>query len=160
MHANQTTRQAARFMTAYGLCLAVQLLGGYYTQMSVTTWYADLNRSPLTPPGMWFGIVWTILYFLMAWAAARVARITGRWNSRPLRWWLLQLLAGLVWTMLFFGQRDTDTSFYLITFNWVAVLMTVWLFWRVDRRAGLLMVPLLLWISFATYLCWYIVQHN
>lgn len=153
-------RNALRFVVAYGLCLIVQLLGGYYTQMSVTTWYADLTKSPWTPPGIWFGIVWTILYFLMALAAARIAKITGQWNNRPLRWWLVQLFTGLVWTMVFFGHRDIENGFYLIAFNWVAVLITLLLFWRVNRMAGMLLLPLMAWISFAAYLCLYIVQNN
>ena len=52
-----------------------------------------LNHSPLTPKGMWFGVAWTILYFLMALAAARIAKISGQWNNRPLRWWLEGTLA-------------------------------------------------------------------
>lgn len=151
---------AMPFIVAYGLCVIVQVIGGHYTQMSVTDWYPTLNKSPLTPPGMWFGIVWTILYILMAVAAARVARITGQFNNRPLRWWLVQLFTGLVWTMVFFGHRDIENGMVLISFGWVATLLSVLFFWRVDRVAGLLLVPLLGWISFASYLNFYILQHN
>ncbi len=153
-------RNALRFIAAYGLCLVVQVLGGYFTQLSVNDWYQALNKSPLTPAGMWFGVAWTILYFLMALAAARIAKITGQWNNRPLRWWLVQLFVGLVWTMVFFGHRDIENGFYVIAFNWVAVLVTIVLFSRVNRVASALMLPLWAWLTFATYLNLYILQHN
>lgn len=156
----RTYHPAVSFIMAYGLCLFVQGAGGYYTQMSVNDWYPALNKSPLTPPGMWFGIVWTSLYFLMALAAARVAKIAGQWNNRPLRWWLVQLFTGLIWTMVFFGHRDIQNGMYVIAFEWVATLITVVLFWRVNRLAALLLVPLLAWVSFASYLNLYILQHN
>lgn len=148
------------FFRFYALCLIVQVLGGYYTAMGVETWYPTLNKSPLTPPGMWFGIVWTMLYFLMAVAATRVWRATGTVNNRPLRWWLIQLIVGLVWCMVFFGMRDTQAGLALILFNLFAIVLTVYFFRRADHRAGLLLVPLLAWVSFASYLNLYIVLHN
>ncbi|PZP83487.1 MAG: TspO protein [Azospirillum brasilense] len=162
MHAHTTRpqRNALRFVVAYGLCFFVQAVGGYYTTLSVGDWYPTLNKSPLTPPGAVFGITWTVLYFLMALAAARIAKITGQWNNRPLRWWFIQLFAGLLWTMVFFGQRNPDQGLYIISFGWVATLITLIYFWRVNRTAGLLLLPLMAWISFASYLNGYIVTHN
>lgn len=156
----QPQRNALRFIVAYGLCLAVQALGGYFTNMSVHGWYQELNQSPLTPAGMWFGIAWTILYFLMALAVARIAKITGQWNNRPLRWWLIQLLTGLVWCVVFFGLRDIERGFYVIAFNWVAVMVTIVLFSRMNRLASALMLPLWAWLTFASYLNLYMLQHN
>ncbi len=154
-------RNALRFVVAYGLCVLVQLLGGYFTQVSVTSeWYQSLNKSPLQPAGMWFGIAWTALYFLMALAAARIAKITGQWNNRPLRWWLIQLFTGLVWCMVFFGHRDIQNGFYVIAFNWIAVTVTIVLFSRVNRTASALLLPLWAWMTFASYLNLYILQHN
>lgn len=153
-------RNALRFIVAYGLCLIVQGLGGYFTNMSVNDWYQSLNKSPLTPAGVWFGIAWTILYFLMALAAARIAKITGQWNNRPLRWWFVQLFTGLVWTMVFFGHRDIENGFYVIVFNWIAVVVTIVLFSRVNRVASALLLPLWAWLTFAAYLNLYMLQYN
>lgn len=160
MNTTRPQRNALRFITAYLLCLAVQFLGGYYTSLSVGDWYVALNKSSLTPPGMWFGIVWTALYFLMALAAARIAKITGQWNNRPLRWWAVQLFAGLIWCMVFFGHRDIENGMLVIAFNWLAILLTLVFFWRVNRTAGLLLAPLLAWVSFASYLNFYMLTHN
>lgn len=147
-------------LVTYGLCLVVQLVGSYFTTQSVTSWYPTLEKSPLTPPGYMFGVVWTILYVMMAVAAARIVRRTGRWNSRPLRWWFIQLMAGLLWTMLFFGMRDVDQALLVLSLAWAATVLSVIYFWRTERLAGLLMLPLLAWVSFACYLNNYIVLHN
>lgn len=142
-----------RFCIAYAFCLLIQLGGGYFTQLGIGSgWYGSLQKSSLTPPGYVFGLTWTTLYLLMALAAARVAHITGQWNNRPLRWWAIQLIGGLVWCIVFFGMRDVENALLIIAFMWVAVLLTVVFFHRVNRRAGWLMLPLLLWVSFATYL--------
>lgn len=160
MHLKHQHRHALRFVIAYGLCVITQGLGKYFTDLGMNGWYQSLDKSPLTPPGYIFAIMWTALYFLMALAAARIAKITGQWNNRPLRWWLIQLFTGLVWTMVFFGHRDAQNGLYLLLFNWLAIAVTLLLFWRVNRRAGMLLVPLLAWVSFAVYLNAYIVQHN
>ncbi len=148
------------FLVFYALCFAVQAIGGYFTQTSVTSWYPTLIKSPLTPPGMWFGIVWTALYFLMAVAATRIYLRTGTWRTHALRWWLVQLLFGLLWSILFFGAREIATGLQIIVATWLAIAITLVLFYRTDKRAGLLLVPLLLWVSFASYLNLYIWQHN
>lgn len=140
------------FLSFYALCLFVQTTGSYFTLLSVGDWYRGLAKSPLTPPGPVFGIAWTTLYFLMALAAARVWRVLGRVNARPLRWWLIQLLLGWVWTMVFFGLRDVQMGFLVIVLALLAVLVSVRLFLRTERTAGWLMLPLLLWVGFASYL--------
>jgi len=158
--ANLTFSTVLAFAATYGLCLVVQGLGGYFTAMGTGEWYASLNRSALTPPGIWFGVAWSALYFLMALAAARIVRITGQYNNRPMRWWLIQLFTGLVWCMVFFGHRDIENGLLIIAFEWVAVLLTLRFFWRINKRAGWLIVLLFLWVSFASYLNLFIYLNN
>jgi benzodiazapine receptor len=148
------------FFLAYAVCFAVQAMGGYFTAQAVGEWYRTLHRSPLNPPGYVFGVMWTLLYFLMAVAAARLVGVQGRAARRPLRWWSIQLLLGLLWTMVFFGQHNIGFGMALLATGWGAVLVSVRLFWRADRLAGALMLPLLAWVSFACYLNFFIWQHN
>ncbi len=148
------------FFGFYAIVLMIEFGSSYFTQLSVTTWYTTLNKSPLTPPGMWFGIVWTILYFLMACAATRIYQRTGTLRTHALRWWLVQLLFGFVWCVVFFGNREILAGLQVIIANGLAVAMTIYLFYRIDRGAALMFVPLLLWLSFATYLNLFILQHN
>lgn len=138
----------------------VQMVGGWLTQLSVTSWYPTLTKSSLNPPGYVFGIVWSILYVLMALAAARVYFIRQSARSRSLAWWTIQLVLGLLWTAVFFGQREMMLGLVVILMSWLAVAFVTIRFYQIDRLAGLLMLPLLCWISFASYLNAFIVAHN
>lgn len=148
------------FLCFYILCLLVQLMGGHYTQIGLDGWYQSLDKSDLTPPGKWFGIAWTTLYFLMAAAATRIYAITGTIFSRPMRWWFIQLLLGLIWTMVFFGSQSIRPGMIILGCNLVAVALTLLQFSGLDKRAGWYIAPLFLWLLFATYLNIYIAQHN
>lgn len=141
-----------RFLIFYVPCLLVQLIGGYFTQLSVTTWYQTLDKSALTPPGIAFGIAWTILYFLMAVAATRIHLKRKTFRSRSLVWWAIQLLLGLIWCIVFFGNREIALGFAVILANLVAVAVTLYRFYRIDTVAAWLMAPLLAWLMFASYL--------
>ena len=140
--------------------LFVQFFGSLVTSRSVTTWYPMLEKSALTPPGFVFGIVWTILYILMTIAAWRVWRIERKINTPAQRMWFLQLIAGLVWTMLFFGMRLPQEGLAMIACVWVFAVLAFLRFRRIDRLAAGLLVPLLLWVSFATYLSAFIAFNN
>lgn len=137
----------------YAGTFAVQAGGNYFTMQSVTTWYPTLEKSMLTPAGYWFGLVWTILYILMAIAAWRVWRIERRgYFTNSLKLWWLQLVLGLLWCAVFFGMRDITMGLAVIILNWLAIIATIARFLCIERMAGYLLVPLGLWVSFASYL--------
>lgn len=148
------------FLVFYALCLLIQVFGSYFTALSVSTWYPTLEKSPLNPPGYVFGIVWTILYILMAVAATRVFAITSTVKCRPLVWWAAQLLLGFIWCIVFFGQQGIFAGFIIISCTVLAAIVTAVLFWRVERLAGVLMMPLILWLTLATHLNLYLYLHN
>ena len=154
------TRDIKAFITLYALCLGVQFLGNHFTMLGMGDWYGSLNKSPLTPPGYWFGIVWTVLYLMMAVAAWKVWHQLGMWNSRPLRWWMLQLFSGLLWCIIFFGHRDIPGGLAMIAAELVIFAATLHHFYRVNKEAGWLLVPQLVWLVFATYLNYYLFMHN
>lgn len=153
-------RRITSFIAFYIPCFVVQVVGGLMTQQSVTTWYPTLMKSQFTPPGFVFGIAWTILYALMALAASRVYVNRGTWRSRSLVFWAAQLLLGLIWTGVFFGMREINIGAHIILFSWGAAVITAERFWRIEKLAGWLMAPLVLWLTFATYLNVYIATHN
>ncbi len=148
------------FLWFYGLTLGIQLLGAYFTSMGVQDWYPALVKSPLTPPGPVFGIVWSILYALMALAACRIYGCGDRSDKRPLLWWVAQLLLGFIWCILFFGLQGVLAGFIIICCTTLAVIVTTLLFWRIDPLAGMLMLPLLLWLTLATHLNLFILLNN
>ncbi len=135
------------------LCLGIGALGAAVVATSVDTWYADLAKPSFTPPDRLFGPVWTVLYVLMAIAAWRVWRATDRDTRRgPLTLFALQLALNLGWTVVFFGLQKIGSAVATIFVLDVAVIVTTLAFRPVDRLAGLLMLPYLAWVAFATVL--------
>lgn len=135
------------------LCLGVGALGAAVTATSVGTWYADLVKPSFTPPNGVFGPVWTALYILMAVAAWRVWRAADRDTTRgPLTLFALQLALNLGWSVVFFGLGKIGAAVATIVVLDVGVVVTMLAFRTVDRWAGLLLTPYLVWVSFATVL--------
>jgi benzodiazapine receptor len=135
------------------LCLGIGALGGSVVATSVDTWYADLAKPSFTPPDRVFGPVWTALYVLMAIAAWRVWRVADRDTRRgPLTLFALQLALTLGWTVVFFGLQKIGAAVATIFVLDVGVVVTTLAFRPIDRWAGLLMVPYIAWVIFATVL--------
>ena len=135
------------------LCLVIGALGASVVATSVDTWYADLAKPSFTPPDRLFGPVWTVLYVLMAIAAWRVWRAADRDTRRgPLTLFALQLALTLGWTVVFFGLQKIGAAVATIVVLDVGVVVTTLAFRSIDRWAGLLMVPYLAWVVFATVL--------
>jgi translocator protein len=135
------------------LCLGIGALGGSVVATSVDTWYADLAKPSFTPPDRVFGVVWTALYVLMAIAAWRVWRVADRDTRRgPLTLFALQLALTLGWTVVFFGLQKIGAAVATIFVLDVGVVVTTLAFRPIDRWAGLLMLPYLAWVTFATVL--------
>lgn len=148
------------FLGFYLACGIVQAVGGYFTGLGVHDWYPPLHKSPLTPPGMYFGIVWSLLYLMMAIAAARIYQRTGTLRSRALIWWAIQLILGLNWSIFFFGAHAAQSAMIILICNLLAAVVTARLFNRIDLKACLLMLPLCAWLGFACHLNSYILHHN
>jgi tryptophan-rich sensory protein len=134
--------------------LMVGAIGGFATAASVATWYASLRKPPFNPPNAIFAPVWTTLYVVMALAAWRVWRRTGyRGKGRaPLTLYAVQLALNLAWSLIFFGMRAPGPALLEIIVLLAAIVATALAFWRVDRIAGFMFAPYLLWVSFATLL--------
>jgi len=124
-------------------------------------WYKTLAKPSFNPPGWIFGPVWTILYTVMAIAAWLVWRKSGfRKAATAIIVFLFQLVLNALWTVLFFGMHSPKHAFIDITCLWVAILATAAAFWNHSKPAGLLMVPYLLWVSFAMLLNFFLWRMN
>jgi len=136
-----------------GLCFAVYLAGGLLTGSSVKTWYPTLVKPALTPPPIAFPIAWSLLFLAMALAAWRVWRAVGWQRSRgAMALYALQLVLNIGWSWVFFGQQQIGWALAEIGLLWLAIAACILAFARHDRVAALLLVPYLLWVSFAAYL--------
>jgi tryptophan-rich sensory protein len=141
-------------LTAIGAalgCEVVGLLAGWITQTSVTTWYPTLTKPAFTPPNWLFAPVWTVLYAMMGVAAALVWN-RGRDRAAVRRaLWLFgaQLVVNAGWSFAFFGAQSPTLGLIVIVALWGALALTMDRFYRLRASAGWLLVPYLLWVSYA-----------
>ncbi len=134
--------------------LGAGAVGSIATSMSVTDWYVQLVRPEWNPPSWVFAPVWTLLYVVMAVAAWLYTVRAGSLSaaSRGLTLFGVQLVLNAAWSWLFFGFRAPAAALVEILVLWVAILATTREFFALRRSAGWLMVPYLLWVSFAALL--------
>jgi translocator protein len=132
---------------------AVAAIGGTFTSAGMPEWYMSLEKPAFNPPSWVFGPVWTALYIMMAVAAWLVWKASGfRGAATALTLYFVQLALNLAWSGIFFGLRAPGWALVEIVALWIAILATIVLFFRHSRVAGWLMVPYLLWVSFAAVL--------
>jgi tryptophan-rich sensory protein len=123
--------------------------------------YEQLARPPWAPPAWLFAPVWSLLYLLMGIAAWRVWRERGLRGTRiALSLFIIQLGANALWTWLFFAWRQGALAFLEILLLWALLVATVVAFSRLSRLAGALLIPYLLWVSFACALTYAVWQRN
>ena len=112
-----------------------------------------VRKPPLTPPGTVFGIVWTVLYALMAIGAARVdAAPDSRARQRALNEFIIQLTLNFFWSLIFFNVRSYGLALLWLVFLWVFVVRMISAFRKTDSPAAWLQIPYLVWVTFAVYL--------
>ncbi|MBM9593453.1 tryptophan-rich sensory protein [Rhodobacteraceae bacterium MCCB 386] len=110
-------------------------------------WYDRLDKPAWTPPRWLFPVAWTILYVMIAVAAARVAQLPG--SAYAMAFWSLQIVLNALWTPIFFGLHLMRAGLAVMVMLWLAVAATLATFLRLDPVAGLLLVPYIIWISYA-----------
>lgn len=131
--------------------LAVGGLSALVTRESMEV-YKSIQRPPMAPPGWLFPIVWSILFILMGVSAYRVA-ISDNPKKRAALWLFgVQLAVNFVWPILFFNLQDYLFAFFWLCLLWVLILTMIIVFSRIDKAAGYLQIPYLLWVTFAGYL--------
>ena len=134
------------------LSYAVSAIGAS-ASINAGAFYAQLTQPGWAPPGWLFGPVWTTLFTMMGVAAWLVWRNGGMKAQRwPLVAFGIQLALNALWSWLFFAWKLGGTALAEVVLLWAAIAVTLVLFWRARRLAGLLLVPYLLWVSFATVL--------
>lgn len=110
-----------------------------------------LNKPPLSPPGWLFPVVWIVLYLLMGFASYLVAT-SGKQSQRALVFYGLQLGFNFFWSIIFFNLGLYLLAFIWLVVLWLLILITTIMFFRIAKLSGYLMIPYLMWVSFAGYL--------
>lgn len=135
-------------------CELVGFLGTPFTISAIPTWYATLNKPFFAPPNWIFGPVWTLLYLLMGISFYLIWK--QGWGKKKTksagRYFLAQLVLNFLWSPIFFGLRSPSLGLIVIIAMWALIVMTMKTFYSLSRLAFYLLIPYLLWVSFATLL--------
>lgn len=137
------------------ICLGVGYLSSKVTQESVTTWYTTIQKPPFNPPNWVFAPVWTALYIAMGVAAGLVwskIDLYPKLVKKGLILFIVQLGLNSLWSYLFFGMQNPLFALIEIVILWISIYLTLKTFIKVNKVAGYLFVPYLLWTSFAILL--------
>lgn len=129
-------------------------IGAIFTTAAIPTWYVTLSKPALNPPNWVFGPVWTTLFVLMGIAAFLIWKqgIDKEKVREALKIFLGQLSLNILWSFIFFGLHNPGLAFLEIIFLWLAILATILSFHKISRAAAYLLIPYILWVSFASYL--------
>ncbi len=145
---------------AGAVALLVAMLGGTVTDIG--PWYQSLQKPPWQPPDWAFAPAWTVIYALAALSAAMAWQAATRRSQRE---WMVGLFAlngllNVLWSLLFFRLQRPDFAIIEVAFLWLSVALLIVVLWPYARRASLLLVPYLLWVSFAAFLNLTVVRLN
>lgn len=136
-----------KLLLSIGLCLGAGVLGSFFTFSAIPTWYVTLNKPFFSPPNWIFAPVWTTLYILMGISLYLV------WTKRkvPTIFWI-QLILNALWSILFFGMKNPLLALIDIIALWISIFLTIKSFYKTNKLAGNLLIPYLIWVSFASIL--------
>lgn len=130
------------------------VVGSFFTVSSIPTWYASLVKPEFVPPNWIFGPVWVTLYAFMGIAVFLVWRKGLQYKEVQvaLGIFLVQLVLNTLWSIIFFGLQNPGAALVEIVLLWLAILATIVAFTRISKVAAWLLLPYILWVSFAGYL--------
>jgi benzodiazapine receptor len=147
-------REVVRLVVSIVVCQVAGGIGAVFTTPAIPTWYAGLNKPAFNPPNTVFFPVWTTLYTLMGIAVFLVWR--KGLSERPVRVavgiFAIQLVLNTAWSIIFFGLQSLFVALIAIAFLWIAIVVNIVTFWRISKAAGALLIPYILWVSFASLL--------
>ena len=145
---------------AAGVAIFLGVAGGLMTPIGA--WYRNLRKPSLQPPDWLFGPAWTIILGLAAWSAviAWNAAADPAERARVVILFATNAICHLLWSPLFFKLRRPDWALVEVVFLWSSLVALVVGLWPISHLASLLIVPYLLWVSFASWLNWAIVRLN
>lgn len=140
---------------------AIGFIAGAFTMGDMNT-YMELEKPIFSPPGFVFPIVWGILYALMGIAAYRIWRLKkeGVYIGSALVFYVIQLILNFLWPFIFFKFNLYGLAFIEIIILLIFIIITTVKFFRLDKLAGILMLPYVLWVSFAAVLNYFIWMLN
>jgi benzodiazapine receptor len=142
------------FLLSLAITLTIGFVASLFTRPQIAGWYGTLNKPSFNPPAWLFAPVWTVIYIMIAIAAYLVWR--GRDNSKTYKIttaiYIVQLAFNFSWSIVFFGLHGVLPALFIILLLWVSIILNIRWFKKYSQIAGWLLVPYLLWVSFASIL--------
>jgi translocator protein len=147
-------KNALRIPAFILVCLLAGFIGSIFTTPSIPGWYAGLTKPSFNPPNWVFAPVWTTLYVLMGLSGFLVYEKGPKKREvrKALAVFAVQLVLNALWSIVFFGAHMILGAAILIVVLWAMIVITIRLFSRISKAAACLLVPYILWVSFATVL--------
>ena len=153
LHRYSPSQQFAGLVVCVAGCVLVMTIGAWVTVASVGGWYTTIEKPTWNPPNWLFSPVWTTLFLMMAvsawlvWRQERFSKV-----KFALGWFAFHLILNLMWSILFFGLQQIGWAAIEIILLWGAIVVLIVLFYRHSKWAALLLIPYLLWVTFASTL--------
>ena len=147
-------KDITKLLVSIIVCLAAGFIGSIFTNANIPTWYAALKKPSFAPPNWVFAPVWTILFVLMGIAAYLVWRQGFHTPTvkTALIIFIVQLIFNMLWSLVFFTLKSPLFGFVVIIILWLLILFTIVYFSNISKIAGILLVPYIVWVSFASIL--------
>jgi len=151
-------KQFGKLLLTILICEFAGIIGSIFTIENIPTWYAGLAKPFFAPPNWVFGPVWITLYFLMGVALYLVwehgfskpkAAPVKKKTKKAIFIFAIQLALNTLWSYLFFGQKNPLAGLIGVILMWIAIAFTIRAFYKIDRRAGIVLLPYILWVSIA-----------
>ena len=142
-----------RYILWIGAVEFVGILSSLLSRQGMMLYRETVKKPPLTPPGIVFGIVWTVLYALMAIGVARVYAVPdSRGRQKAINEFIIQLTLNFFWSLIFFNIRSYGLALLWLVILWIFVVRMICAFRKTDSLAAVLQIPYLVWVTFAVYL--------
>lgn len=140
-----------KLLFSIGICEGAGVVGSFFTFSAIPAWYKFLNKPSFSPPNWLFGPAWTVLYFLMGISLYLIWTSRKKTKEALLLFWI-HLFFNATWSIAFFGLRSPFLGFINILILLFLILVVTYKFWKINKLAGALFLPYLVWVSFATVL--------
>jgi benzodiazapine receptor len=135
------------------ICQLAGFIGSLFTAPAIPIWYASLKKPSFTPPSWLFSPVWIFLFVLMGLTLYILWKAYSKKEARiALLFFTLQLILNMLWSVIFFGLKSPMWAFIEILILWLAIFLTIWKSLKISKAAGYLLLPYIIWVSFAAIL--------
>lgn len=147
-------RSPFRFLAAIFICNISGVIGSIFTTTGPDSWYASIAKPPFNPPGFLFAPVWTTLYIMMGISLYLVwmEGLSGKKVNTAIIFFGIQLGLNTLWSFFFFGLQSPFLGLAEIIILWAFIAGTIFFFHRISRPASWLLIPYIIWVTFATFL--------